>query len=133
MQSFCRMGMCVWGAGGGGVTILPPKVPKWRTQVQDCNSDRGGGRFRTAPIITNYYVASPWRTSGGGVGYNSGPWDPGLPGVESSRLFAQRAHSARCAPMSNLAHLLCGTFARLHGLHSVRTGLGVGEQIVVKG
>ena len=29
---------------------------------------------------------------------NSGPWDPWLPVVENSRLFAQRAHSARCAP-----------------------------------
>ena len=29
---------------------------------------------------------------------NSGPWDPWLSGVENSRLFAQRAHSARCAP-----------------------------------
>jgi hypothetical protein len=29
---------------------------------------------------------------------NSGPWDPWLPVVKTSRLFAQRAHSARCAP-----------------------------------
>ena len=29
---------------------------------------------------------------------NSGPWDPWLPVVENSRLFAQRVHSARCAP-----------------------------------
>ena len=31
-------------------------------------------------------------------GANSGPWDPWLPVVENSRLFAQRRHSARCAP-----------------------------------
>ena len=30
---------------------------------------------------------------------NSGPWDPWLPVVENSRLFAQRSHSARCAPL----------------------------------
>ena len=29
---------------------------------------------------------------------NSGPWDPWLPVVRNSRLFAQRGHSARCAP-----------------------------------
>ena len=29
---------------------------------------------------------------------NSGPWDPWLPVVENSRLFAQPAHSTRCAP-----------------------------------
>ena len=29
---------------------------------------------------------------------NSGPWDPWLPVVENSWLFAQRVHSARCAP-----------------------------------
>ena len=29
---------------------------------------------------------------------NSGPWDPWLPVVENSRLFAQRGHSARCTP-----------------------------------
>ena len=30
---------------------------------------------------------------------NSGPWDPWLHVVENSRLFAQRGHSARCAPI----------------------------------
>ena len=30
---------------------------------------------------------------------NSGPRDPWLPGVKTSRLFAQRGHSARCAPI----------------------------------
>ena len=30
---------------------------------------------------------------------NSGPWDPWLLVVENSRLFAQRADSARCAPL----------------------------------
>ena len=30
---------------------------------------------------------------------NSGPWDPWLLAVENSRLYAQRGHSARCAPM----------------------------------
>ena len=29
---------------------------------------------------------------------HSGPWDLWLRGVEKSRLFAQRGHSARCAP-----------------------------------
>ena len=29
---------------------------------------------------------------------SSGPWDPWLPVVKNSRLFAQRTHSARCAP-----------------------------------
>ena len=29
---------------------------------------------------------------------NSGPCDPWLPVVENSRLFAQCAHNARCAP-----------------------------------
>ena len=31
---------------------------------------------------------------------NSGPWDPWLLVVENNRLFAQRGHSARCAPKS---------------------------------
>ena len=30
---------------------------------------------------------------------NSGPWDPWLPVVENSRLYAQRGYSARCAPI----------------------------------
>ena len=30
---------------------------------------------------------------------NSGPWDPWLPVVERTRLFAQCRHSARCAPV----------------------------------
>ena len=30
--------------------------------------------------------------------HNSGPWDPWLPVVENSLLFAQHGHSARCAP-----------------------------------
>ena len=30
---------------------------------------------------------------------NSGPWDPWLPVVKNSRLFAQRRHRARCAPL----------------------------------
>ena len=33
---------------------------------------------------------------------NSGPWDPWLLVVENSRLFAQRGHSARCAPQSEV-------------------------------
>ena len=41
---------------------------------------------------------NPWCTRRGCGVQNSGPWDPWLPAVESSRLFAQRAHSARCAP-----------------------------------
>ena len=32
----------------------------------------------------------------------SGPWDPWLPVVKKSRLFAQRGHSARCAPRGAL-------------------------------
>ena len=30
---------------------------------------------------------------------NSGPWDPWLLAVKNSRLFGQRGHSARCAPL----------------------------------
>ena len=41
---------------------------------------------------------NPWCTSRGCRVQNSGPWDPWLPVVENSRLFAQRVHSARCAP-----------------------------------
>ena len=43
---------------------------------------------------------------------NSGPWDPWLPVVENSRLFAQHAHSARCAPLGPLRScVLCSTAA----------------------
>ena len=74
------------------------------------------GRFRTARAqrghsTTDYAVHpgntpanhppyrsghDPFKTASGGQ--NPGPWDPWLPAVELSRLFAQRAHSARCAP-----------------------------------
>ena len=40
----------------------------------------------------------PWCISRGCGVQNSGPWDPWLPVVENSQLFAQRGHSARSAP-----------------------------------
>ena len=36
---------------------------------------------------------------GGGMVQDPGPWDPWLPAVENSRLFVQRMHGARCAPL----------------------------------
>ena len=42
---------------------------------------------------------NPWCTSTGCRVQNSGPWDLWLPVVENSRLFAQRGHSSRCAPL----------------------------------
>ena len=48
----------------------------------------------------NRSVHNPFNTASGVQ--NSGPWDPWLRGVENSRLFAQRAHSAWCAP-----HVMC--------------------------
>ena len=41
---------------------------------------------------------NPWCTSRGCRVQNSGPWDLWLPVVKNSRQFAQRGHSARCAP-----------------------------------
>ena len=39
---------------------------------------------------------------------SSGPWDPWLLAVENTRPLAQRAHSARCAPMvSGWINVLC--------------------------
>ena len=37
----------------------------------------------------------PFKTASGVQ--NAGPWDPWLPGVGNSRLFAQHRHSTRCA------------------------------------
>ena len=64
------------------------------------------GRFRTAPIIalvipgmplkTTHPQKDPFKTASGVQ--NAGPWDPWLPVVENSQLFAQPVHSARCAP-----------------------------------
>ena len=50
---------------------------------------------------------NPWCTSRG----CRVPWDPWLPVVKNSRLFAQHAHSARCAPIASshkqaLVHLI---------------------------
>ena len=41
-------------------------------------------------------VHDPFKTASGVQ--SAGPWDPGLPGVDNTRLFAQCGHSARCAP-----------------------------------
>ena len=49
----------------------------------------------------------PFKTASGVQ--NSGPWDPWLPGVENSRLFAQPAHSAR--PHGTNSQLLPTTYA----------------------
>ena len=48
---------------------------------------RGSGPMR---------MHDPFKTASGVQ--NPGPWDPWLPVVENSRLFAQRGHSARRAP-----------------------------------
>ena len=55
-------------------------------RIQD-PGDRGKHQTKTR---------NPWRTSRGCRVQNLGPW---LPVVKNSRLFAQRAHSARCAPL----------------------------------
>ena len=74
----------------------------------------------------NYYVAYPGNTPENyppteacminskqhGV-QNSGPWDLWLPVVESSRLFAQHAHSAGCAPRVPFVYQL-PTLTTLH-------------------
>ena len=46
---------------------------------------------------------------GGGRVQNSGPWDPWLPVVENSRLFAQRAHSMGTARAQRTVRPLCPT------------------------
>ena len=51
-------------------------------------------------------IKNPWCTSRGCGVQNSGPWDPWLPVVKNSRLFAQRRHSARCAPLSEIGLFL---------------------------
>ena len=56
---------------------------------------------------------NPWCASRGCRLQNSGPWDSQLPVVKNSRLFAQREHSARCAPKG-------GVFAqRAHGANQL--------------
>ena len=70
-----------------------------------------GGRFRTARAQRQLLrcssrehpckpppsrsVHDPFKTASGV--HNAGLWDPWLPAVEDSRLFAQRGRSARCA------------------------------------
>ena len=75
---------------------------------------------RTAPIITLFIPGTPLQTTppyrsvhdpfktASGV-QNAGPWDPWLPGVKNGRLFAQRGHSARCAPMGPFPQAVRGS------------------------
>ena len=62
-----------------------------------------GHSARTAPIITLFIPGTPLKTThlqkrASGV-QNSGPWDPWLPVVKKSQLFARRGHGTRCAPL----------------------------------
>ena len=65
-----------------------------------------GAEFRTLGPMASIRIkkTSLVYQQGGCRVQNSGPWDPWLPGVENGRLFAQRVHSAWCAP---LCPLLC--------------------------
>ena len=71
-----------------------------------------GGAVAQRGHSANYYGVYPGNTPGNqppdrsmrdpfktapGL-HNSGPWDPWLPAVENSRLFAQRGRTARCGP-----------------------------------
>ena len=56
----------------------------------------------------------PWCTSRGCRVQMSRPWDPWLSVMENSRLFAQRGHSARCAPQ----YVILGTRLAFEGDHS---------------
>ena len=67
---------------------------------------RARGPFPTVDHVTKDSI---WRRP-----QNSGPWAPWLPVVKNSRLFAQRAHSARGAPIGR------GRFLALSILHMVR-------------
>ena len=49
-------------------------------------------------------MRDPFKTASGLQ--SSGPWDPWLPVLENSRLFAQLAHSAQCAPAAAPACVL---------------------------
>ena len=107
-----------------GTLCIPKKTPIWphippckcgdaytpnTTQQHPRDANFAQGAFShsagTTPIVTLFIpgkppryrsVHDPFRTASGVQ--NSGPWDPWLPVVKNSRLFAQRGHSARCAP-----------------------------------
>ena len=115
-------GDLVVGGGGGFATLGTPKPPDGLTRAHlkckpmPCSEaerfPNQRGRFRTARAQRQLLRCSsrehpckpPPNRSGhdpfkpaSGV-QSSGPGDPWLPGVENSRLYAQRGHSARCAP-----------------------------------
>ena len=54
---------------------------------------------------------------------NSGPRDTWLPVVKNSRLFAQRGHSAQCAPHGFLLMSVCACGCEFHTLLARRAGL----------
>ena len=56
-----------------------------------------GAEFRTLGPVASIKLEKkiPAVPAGGGRVQNSGPWDPWLPVVEKSQLFAQRVHNSR--------------------------------------
>ena len=96
------------------ITLFIPGTPLKTTHVRSMHDP-----FQTASGVQNSgpwtrgkhqtETKNPWCTSGGRRVQNSGPWDPWLPMVKNSRLFAQGAHSARCAPYAQATEIpTCG-------------------------
>ena len=86
------------------ITLFIPGTPLKNTHLQkhalSIQNSIWGAEFRTLGPVACIRLKkkSLVYQQGGGRVQNSGPWDPWLPVVENSRRFAQRGHSARCAP-----------------------------------
>ena len=104
-------GLCLvlLGGGGGEVNCTPPPrgilgafSHSAGTSRAQCQSLRCLSREHPCKPPPYRSVHDPFQTALGVQ--NSGPWDPWLPVVKNSRLFAQRGHSARCAPFGRPTH-----------------------------
>ena len=78
--------------------VYPGNTPENHPPAEGCmiNSKQHG--------VQNSGPWDPWQAShyqqGGCRVQHSEPWDPWIPVVENSRLFTQRRHSERCAPIT---------------------------------
>ena len=81
--------------------IYPRNTPESHPPTEACmihSKQHQGCRIQDPGTRGKHQTKNPWCTSRGCRVQSSGPWDPWLPVVKNSRLFAQRGHSARCAP-----------------------------------
>ena len=89
--------------------VYPGSTPENHSPTEACmiHSKQHRGCRTLGPVASITLIKKIPGAPAEGRVQMSRPWDPWLPAMENNRLFAQRGHSARCAPCSIRIYSIC--------------------------